>query len=199
MNAITSNRPIVARGSTDSLAAGLRDSVGAGLAFWPLLAILTTFWIYVTLSNVLYATSMQASFASMSPGRYFAPWDERVLQHVFLYPILIVCVLGSLRVGWTPMWRTVPLQIALGLLFSFLASPAMVSVRIADRQHGRLATFRALHVVRFRQGTRLGHVARQCNQLRVDLRLLPRAGHRISGCTNGSATRSSVRPPSSER
>jgi two-component system, LytTR family, sensor kinase len=126
MNAITSNRPIVARGSTDSLAAGLRDSAGAGIAFWPLLAVLTTFWIYVTLSNVLYATSMQASFASMSPGRFFAPWDERVLQHVFLYPILVVCILGSLRVGWTPMWRTVPLQIALGLLFSFLASPAMV-------------------------------------------------------------------------
>jgi hypothetical protein len=125
MNAITSNRPIVARGSTESLAAGLRDSVGAGLKFWPLLAILTTFWIYVTLSNVLYATSMQASFASMSPGHYFAPWDERVLQHLFLYPVLIVCVLGSLRVGWTPLWRTVPLQIVLGLFFSFLASPAM--------------------------------------------------------------------------
>jgi Histidine kinase len=127
MNAITSNRPIVARGSTDSLAAGLRDSVGARLKFWHLLGILTSFWIYVTLSNVLYATSMQASFASMSPGQhYFAPWDARVLQHLFLYPFLIVCVLGSLRVGWTPMWRTVPLQIVLGLFFSFLASPAMV-------------------------------------------------------------------------
>jgi hypothetical protein len=127
MNAITSNRPIVAHGHTDSLAAGLRDSVGAGLKFRPLLAILTTFWIYVTLSNVLYATSMQASFASsIAPGHYFAPWDERVLQHLFLYPVLIACVLGSLRVGWTPMWRTVPLQIVLGLFFSFLASPAMV-------------------------------------------------------------------------
>jgi hypothetical protein len=126
MNAVTSNRPIVSPGHTDSLAAGLRDSVGAGLRFWPLLAILTTFWIYVTLSNVLYAGSMQASIASMTPGRYFAPWDERVLQHLFLYPILILCILGSLRVGWTPMWRTVPLQIALGLLFSFLASPLMV-------------------------------------------------------------------------
>ena len=126
MNAVTSNRPIQSSGHTGSLAGGLRGSVSAGLKFWPLLAILTTFWVYVTLSNVLYAASMQASFASMSPGHYFAPWDARVLQHLFLYPCLVLCVLGSVRIGWTPMWRTVPLQIAIGLFFSFLASPAMV-------------------------------------------------------------------------
>src|ERR1700733_5377883 len=119
MNAVTSDRPSVAPGHAGTLAAGLRDSVGAGLKFGPLLAILSTFWVYVTLSNVLYATTMQASFASIAPGHFFAPWNERVLQHVFLYPVLILCVLGSIRAGWTPMWRTVPLQIALGLLFSF--------------------------------------------------------------------------------
>src|SRR4051794_1561436 len=126
MNAVTSNRTILAPAPPIGLAAGLRESVNAGVKIWPLLAILSTFWIYVTLSNVLYATSMQASLASMSPGRYFAPWDARVLQHLFLYPFLLVCVLGSVRIGWTPMWRTVPVQIAIGLLFSFLASPAMV-------------------------------------------------------------------------
>jgi hypothetical protein len=126
MSAVTSSRPILGSGHGGSLAEGLRDSMSAGLKFWPLLAILTTFWVYVTLSNVLYATSMQASLASMNAGHYFAPWDQRVLQHLFLYPILILCVLGSVRVGWTPMWRTVPLQIAMGLVFSFLASPAMV-------------------------------------------------------------------------
>jgi hypothetical protein len=123
MNAVTTNRPFLA--SHARVARDLSDSVSSGLKFWPLLAILTSFWVYVTLSNVLYATSMQASLASMSPGHYFAPWDARVLQHLFLYPILILCVLGSVRVGWTPMWRTVPLQIAMGLFFSFLASPAM--------------------------------------------------------------------------
>jgi hypothetical protein len=125
MNAVTSNRPIVGTGPVQGLAASLRDSVGAGLKFGPLLVILTTFWIYVTLSNVLYAASMDASFASMTPGHFFAPWDARVLQHLFLYPFLILCVLGSLRVGWTPTWRTVPLQIAMGLAFSFLAAPAL--------------------------------------------------------------------------
>jgi hypothetical protein len=123
MNAVTTNRPFLA--SHARVARDLSDSVSGGLKFWPLLAILSTFWVYVTLSNVLYATSMQASLASMSPGHYFAPWDARVLQHLFLYPILILCVLCSVRVGWTPMWRTVPLQIAMGLFFSFLASPAM--------------------------------------------------------------------------
>jgi hypothetical protein len=125
MNAVTSNRPIVGTGPVQGLAASLRDSVGAGLKFGPLLVILTPFWIYVTLSNVLYAASMDASFASMTPGHFFAPWDARVLQHLFLYPLLILCVLGSLRVGWTPTWRTVPLQIAMGLTFSFLAAPAL--------------------------------------------------------------------------
>ena len=130
MNAVTSNRGILTSGVETGLAAGLRESVNAGLRFWPLLAILTAFWVYVTLSNVLYATSMQASLSSMSPGHYFAPWDERVLQHVFLYPVLIVCVLGSQRIGWTPMWRTLPLQIVLALLFSFLASPAMIAAEV---------------------------------------------------------------------
>jgi hypothetical protein len=127
MNAVTSNRTMLAPGHADGLAAGLRESVSAGLRFWPLLAILTTFWVYVTLSNVLYATGMQASLSSMSPGHYFAPWDHRVLQHLFLYPFLVICVLGSLRIGWQPMWGALPAQIALGLLFSILGSPAMIA------------------------------------------------------------------------
>jgi hypothetical protein len=140
MDAVTSNRTMLAPGHADGLAAGLRESVSAGLKFWPLLAILTTFWVYVTLSNVLYATGMQASLSSMAPGHYFAPWDQRVLQHLCLYPILVLCVLGSLRIGWQPMWRALPVQIALGLLFSLLASPAMIAAewllgRMEDSKH----------------------------------------------------------------
>jgi len=127
MNAVTSNRSVLAPGRVGSLKAGLRESVTAGVKFWPLLAVLTTFWVYVTLSNVLYATSMQASFASMAPGRYFAPWDQRVLQHVLLYPFLVLCVLGSLRLGWQPLWRKLPAQVGLALLFSALGSPAMIT------------------------------------------------------------------------
>jgi two-component system LytT family sensor kinase len=118
-------------GHTSGLAAGLREPVSSGIKFWPLLAVLTTFWVYVTLSNILYATTMQASFASMAPGHYFAPWDQRVMQHVLLYPFLVICVLGSLRIGWYPLWRTLPAQLGLGLLFSALASPAMMAAEFA--------------------------------------------------------------------
>jgi hypothetical protein len=66
------------------------------------MAVLTAFWIYVTLSNVLYAHSMQASLGTMSSQHLFAPWQPRVLQHLFLYPILIGCVWASLHIGWQP-------------------------------------------------------------------------------------------------
>jgi hypothetical protein len=125
MNAVTSNETLAIPGRA-GLAAGLRESVHAGLKFRALLAILTSFWIYVALSNVLYAASMQASLSHNAPGHYFAPWDARVLQHLFLYPVLAVCVLASLRIGWSPMWRALPVQLLLGLFFSALASPALM-------------------------------------------------------------------------
>jgi hypothetical protein len=126
MNAVTSNRALLAPAHATGLAAGLRESADTSLKFWPVVAILSTFWVYVASSNVLYAASMQASLASMTPGHYFAPWDARVLQHLFLYPFLVLCVLGSLRIGWQPMWRALPAQIGLGLLFSALGSPALI-------------------------------------------------------------------------
>ncbi len=128
MNAVTSNRAIFAPGRAGSVVAALSEPVTTGVKFWPLLLVLSTFWVYVTLSNVIYATGMQASFSMMVPGQhYFASWDHRVLQHVILWPVLVLCVLGSLRLGWTPLWRTLPAQLGLGLLFSVLASPAMMA------------------------------------------------------------------------
>jgi len=90
------------------------------------LVILTVFWIYVAASNTLYANSMQASIAAMGGGAHvFAPWCARLLQHLFMYPALLLCVRGSLRAGWEPLWRRLPLQIALALAFAVLGSPAM--------------------------------------------------------------------------
>src|SRR5262249_39432353 len=108
------------------LAEGLRKSVGAGLKFWPLLAVLSAFWVYMVLSNILYANNMQVSIASMAPGRYFATWDARLMQHVLLYPVMVLCVFTSLRIGWGPAWRAIPLQVVIGVLFSALATPALV-------------------------------------------------------------------------
>ena len=87
------------------------------------LIILTVFWIYVACSNVLYANSMQASF----PGKVhvFAPYCSRLIQHLFLYPVLLGCVWTSQRLGWQPLWKRLPVQLLIAVLFAALAQPAM--------------------------------------------------------------------------
>ena len=72
---------------------------------WTLLVILTAFWIYVAMSNVLYANSMQASFATAMRERMFATWDVRLLQHLFLFPAFLSCVFASVRLGWHTLSR----------------------------------------------------------------------------------------------
>ena len=93
---------------------------------WPLFGILTAFWIYVALSNVLYGMSMQSVLMTLRMHNVYAPWNARLLQHVFLYPVLLGCVWASLRIGWQPLWRAAPLQLACALGFSTLASPALM-------------------------------------------------------------------------
>ena len=45
------------------------------------LVILTVFWVYVACSNVLYASSMQASIAGLGGKHMFAPYCARLVQH----------------------------------------------------------------------------------------------------------------------
>ena len=66
----------------------------------PLLGVLSAFWIYVALSNVMYANNMQASLSSQNIEHVFAPWDARLVQHLLLYPLFILCMWVSLRTGW---------------------------------------------------------------------------------------------------
>jgi hypothetical protein len=94
--------------------------------FRPFLGVLTAFWIYVALSNVMYANNMQASLSVMKIEHVFAPWDARILQHLMLYPLFILSMRGSLRSGWQPLWRAIPLQLLCALGFAVLASPALV-------------------------------------------------------------------------
>lgn len=93
------------------------------------LLILTVFWIYVACSNVLYANSMQASISMslMSEKHVFAPPGARLLQHLFLYPVLLLCVWVSLRVGWQSFWRKLPIQLMVALVFAVLAHPALAA------------------------------------------------------------------------
>lgn len=122
----------------------VRGPPRARFALWRLLAIrevrqnlliLTAFWVYVACSNVLYANSMQAGIDSMQammahmPGaaalHVFASARARLVQHLFLYPMLLLFVWISLRIGWHSFWRRLPLQLLLAIVFAVLAQPAM--------------------------------------------------------------------------
>jgi hypothetical protein len=105
----------------------LRETTAVTHSVWPLLAILTAFWCYVAVSNVLYANSMQMSISDVAPNvRMYAHWDARLLQHLFLYPLLVLCVWLSMSLGWRPAIRRVPLQVLIAAMFSVLASPALM-------------------------------------------------------------------------
>jgi hypothetical protein len=89
------------------------------------LAVLTAFWIYVTASNVLYAHNMSLSLDPGGRGHLFAAWPARSLQHLLLYPVLLLCVQLAVRIGWRPWPRRLPLQVVLALVFALLASPLL--------------------------------------------------------------------------
>jgi signal transduction histidine kinase len=97
-----------------------------GLRRRQLFAIVSLFWVFVTLSNVLYAYSMRTGIARVTDVPLFAPWDARVLQHLLLLPLLMVSYWASLRVQWRPLLVTMPLQILLASLFAAVAYPAML-------------------------------------------------------------------------
>ena len=105
--------------------AQVRQSAAVSHSVWPMLAILTVFWSYVAFSNVLYANSMQLSMVEVAP-HMFASWDARLLQHLLLYPMLILFVWLSMSIGWRPALRRVLVQLLLALMFSCLATPALM-------------------------------------------------------------------------
>jgi hypothetical protein len=90
------------------------------------LLIVGLFWVYVTISNVLYAYGMRTGIAKMTNVALFATWDARVMQHLLLLPLILVSYWASLRIQWKPVLVAIPLQLILGLAFSGLAYPAMI-------------------------------------------------------------------------
>jgi hypothetical protein len=87
--------------------------------------VITAFWIYVTASNVLYSHNMSVSLDPGGRQNMFAAWPARSLQHLFLYPVLLLCIHLSTRIGWRPLPRRIPLQALLALVFALLASPML--------------------------------------------------------------------------
>jgi Histidine kinase len=107
----------------------------------PSLGILTGYWAYVTVSNILYAHSMAISIALVTTENVYASWGVRVLQHAFLYPVFVACCFASLRLGWTPLWRRVPIQLLLAIVVAVLAQPFLSAAEIAT---GKM-TFHEMH------------------------------------------------------
>jgi hypothetical protein len=97
-----------------------------GLSMRQFLGITCLFWVYVALSNILYAYSMRTGMARMTNVPLFAAWDARLLQHLLLLPILVVSYWASLRVQWRPLFVAVPLQLVLAGVFAAMAYPAMI-------------------------------------------------------------------------
>jgi len=94
-------------------------------------AMVALFWLYVMLSNVLYAYSMRTGISHMTDVPLFAPWQARVLQHLLLLPCLLVSYWASLRIEWRPLLAAVPLQAILATVFADLAYPAMMIGEVA--------------------------------------------------------------------
>jgi two-component system LytT family sensor kinase len=100
------------------------DNLASQVSFTILLSLTAGFWLFVTLTDVLYGYTMQINADQMFKAVVFVNSNERVLQHLLLFPILLACFAASLRIGWTPVTR-VPVQIALGGLFAAISYFAM--------------------------------------------------------------------------
>jgi hypothetical protein len=110
-----------------------------GLSQLQFLGIVCLFWVYVTVSNVLYGYSMSAGIARVTNVTVFASWDTRLLQHLLLLPMLLVSFWASLKVQWRPILIALPLQVILGAVFSAMAYPVMILSEVimaTDPQHG---------------------------------------------------------------
>jgi len=95
------------------------------------LGIVCAFWLYVTISDVVYAHSMRTGISRL-PGAamLFVSWDVRVLQHVFLLPVLIVSFWAALIIEWRPLWLALPLQLVLASVFAAIGYPAMLFAQV---------------------------------------------------------------------
>jgi hypothetical protein len=101
-----------------------------GLSLRQFLGITGLFWVYVTVTNILYAYSMGSSLARVTSLPLFAAWDARLLQHLMLLPVLLVSYWASLKIQWRPLWTSLPLQLILAIVFAALAYLAMIAAEM---------------------------------------------------------------------
>src|SRR6202789_4735692 len=90
------------------------------VSYGVLALLAAAFWLFVTLTDVLYVYSMQIYAFKVVRDELCVRWYEVVLQHILLFPMLFVCLAASLRMGWAPI-RRVLCQIMLGGMFAALS------------------------------------------------------------------------------
>jgi len=90
------------------------------VSFKILLLLTAAFWLFVTLTDVLYGYTMQINADKEFKVVLFVVWYEGALQHLLLFPILFVCFAASLRTGWAPLKRVL-VQFLLGGMFAALS------------------------------------------------------------------------------
>jgi hypothetical protein len=120
----------------------LQGHYASSLSSRQFFTIVALFWAYVTLSNVLWAYGMRTGIAKLTNLPLFSPWDARVLQHVYLLPLILVSYWASMRIQWRPLLVALPLQIILALSFAALAYPALMlgEFTVADHAwHAQMA------------------------------------------------------------
>jgi two-component system LytT family sensor kinase len=84
------------------------------------LTLASLFWAYVTLTDIVYHEAMRIELSEMTGVMVFFPWQYRLMQHVLMLPLLLLCYATAVRLGWRPAGRRVPQQLALALGFSLL-------------------------------------------------------------------------------
>jgi hypothetical protein len=106
--------------------AGIAHATAHILGLRTLATITGAFWLYATVSAVLFNYGLGATLATITDKALFAPWQVRVLQYLLLFPPLLGCYWLSLRRGWEPLLPNALRQLLLALVFAVLAYPAMV-------------------------------------------------------------------------
>ena len=84
------------------------------------LTLASLFWAYVTLTDIVYHEGMRIELSELTSVMLFFPWQHRLMQHVLMLPLLLLCYSTAVRLGWRPAGRRVPQQLALALGFSLL-------------------------------------------------------------------------------
>jgi hypothetical protein len=105
--------------------ASATGNVGLAQKYRSEFVLLTIFWAYVTVTNLMWGMSMKASLASIGITNVFADATPRLVQHLLLYPPFLGAMWLSRQIAWQPLWRSIPLQLLCGLIFSALGNPAM--------------------------------------------------------------------------